>query len=226
MDQDKLASIQKACDLTEKIFQKTIDNFSKFSTEKQVASFIKKEFRAAGVGPSFPPIVGSGAGGSEPHHKPSLPLSRGFCVIDLGLKVNSYCSDFTRTVFLGKPSEKDLFLYNLVVKAQKEGINQVRAGVEAIVPYNASRQVLGEYADKFNHGLGHGVGKHIHIKPYMKKVSKDALKENDIVTVEPGIYFKGEFGIRVEDVFLVTKNGCEPITHYTTKLIEIPFNKT
>ena len=223
MDSDKISSISKACKITEDIFSQAIANFSGFSTEKDVSRFISAQTKARGLKLAFPTIVGSGPGGSEPHHKPALPLVNGFCVIDFGVKVNGYCSDFTRTVFLGKQGKKDREIYNLVLAAQTVGKNLVKAGIPAIAPYEAACNVLGGEVSHFVHGLGHGVAKRIHVKPYLKKASTNTLKENDVVTIEPGLYYKNEFGIRIEDVFVVTKSGARPLTFFNRELILIPF---
>ncbi len=220
---EKLESITKAAKITEEIFEKTIKNFSKFSTEKDAYNFILSEINARKLKPSFKPIIGSGPGGSEPHHKPSLPITKGFCVIDLGVKVNGYCADLTRTIYLGEPSQEDYKFYNLVLNSQNQAIKEVKANQKALVPYLTAKKELGEYAENFIHGLGHGLGKHIHIKPFMKKETKDTLKEGDIVTVEPGIYFKGKFGIRIEDDFLITGSECIPLTVSSRELVKVSF---
>ena len=119
--------------------------------------------------------------------------------------------------------KKDKKAYEIVLNAQKAALKEISAGVLAIKPYKAVRKSLGKYAKNFIHGLGHGVGKRIHTKPFMKKKSSDFLKEGDIITIEPGIYFKGKFGIRIEDMFVVTKNQAAPLTFFPRKLIEIPF---
>ncbi|MDO8634431.1 MAG: M24 family metallopeptidase [archaeon] len=223
MDSDKISSIAKACKITEEIFSQVVAKFSDFSSEKDVSRFISAKTNGQGLKPAFPTIVGSGPGGSEPHHKPILPLTNGFCVIDFGVKVNGYCSDFTRTVFLGTPAKKDLELYSLVLDAQTAGKNLVKAASPAIAPYEAACTALGSEVSHFVHGLGHGVAKRIHVKPYLKKTSADTLKENDVVTVEPGLYYKNEFGIRIEDVFVVTISGAKPLTFFDRSLIVIPF---
>ena len=137
--------------------------------------------------------------------------------------MNGYCSDFTRTVFLGSPAKKDREIYALVLGAQIAGKNLVKAGVPAIAPYDAACNALGGEVSHFVHGLGHGIAKRIHVKPYLKRASGDTLKENDVVTIEPGLYYKNEFGIRIEDVFIVTKNGAKPLTFFDRNLIVIPF---
>lgn len=218
----KLQSIKTASRLTEKIFQKTIRHFGSFSTELEVQEYILSEMKKIGKKPSFSPIVGSAKGGSEPHHKPSLPLTKGFCVIDLGLKVSGYCSDLTRTIYLGDPAPKDYYFYGLVKNAQTVGARELKHGAACLKPYFAAKNMLRPYEKNFIHGLGHGLGKRIHTKPFMKKKSVDILKEGDIVTIEPGIYFKGKFGIRIEDDYLVTKQGAQQLTNLTKELIILP----
>jgi len=211
-DKAKLKAISKACRLTDGLFARIILNFKAFPTEQAVARYINAEIKALGLRPSFNPIVGSAEGGAEPHHKPkNTSLKKGFCVIDLGLKFNGYCSDLTRTVYLGKPSNAEKQLYNLVLAAQQKPLSAIKhgAGGSGLFESSAKR-------------LGHGLGKHIHIKPYMKSTSFDMLKEGDIITVEPGIYFKNKFGIRIEDDYLVTRNGARKLTKATNKLIVLP----
>ena len=140
----------------------------------------------------------------------------------MGLKFNGYCSDLTRTVYLGKPSNAEKQLYNFVLAAQQKPLSAIKHGAGGSGLFESSAKSLGKYRKNFIHGLGHGLGKHIHIKPYMKSTSFDMLKEGDIITVEPGIYFKNKFGIRIEDDYLVTRNGARKLTKATNKLIVLP----
>jgi Xaa-Pro aminopeptidase len=198
-------------------------NFGEFTTEQSVARFINAEIRALGLKPSFKAIVGSAEGGSEPHHKPkNTPIKKGFCIIDFGLKVNGYCSDLTRTVYIGKPSKRDRQFYALVRAAQQKPLPSIKHGAKGSALFEISAKRLGKYRKNFIHGLGHGLGKHIHIKPYLKSTSFDVLKEGDIITIEPGVYFKDKFGIRVEDDYLVTRNGARLLTKATNKLVVLP----
>ena len=222
-DKAKLKSILKACRLTDRLFAKLMRNFKGLHTEQAVAQYIRAEIRALDCRPSFKPIVGSADGGAEPHHRPkNTPFKKGFCVIDFGFKVNGYCSDLTRTIYLGTPSKQERRLYNLVLAAQQKPLKQLKHGAKAAELFEISAKHLGRYRGYFIHGLGHGLGKHIHIKPYMKSTSFDVLKEGDIVTVEPGIYFSGKFGIRIEDDYLVTRDGARLLTKATNRLIALP----
>src|SRR3989344_4416324 len=222
-DKAKLKAISKACRLTDGLFAKLIRNFKEFRTEQAVARYIKAEIKALACSPSFKPIVGSAEGGSEPHHKPkNTALKKGFCVIDFGLKVNGHCSDLTRTVYIGKPSKQDRKLYLIVLAAQQKPLSKIKHGAKGSELFEISAKTLGKYRKNFVHGLGHGLGKHIHIKPYMKSTSFDVLKEGDIITVEPGIYFSGKFGIRIEDDYLITRNGARLLSKATSRLIVLP----
>ena len=220
---EKERSIRKACALTDSLFSRLVRNFGRFHTEQDVSAYIKSEIRSKGLRQSFKSIVGSAEGGAEPHHAPkNTPLKEGFCVIDFGIRVEGYCADLTRTIFLGKPSAKDRVFYNLVLKAQRKPVPHLKHGARAAALYEISAKALGKYRKNFIHGLGHGLGKNIHIKPYIKATSLDILKEGDIVTVEPGIYFKGKSGIRIEDDFLITKHGARQLTHAPSGLIMLP----
>ncbi|MBI2598015.1 MAG: M24 family metallopeptidase, partial [Candidatus Diapherotrites archaeon] len=185
MQFQKLESIKAACKITDSVFSRFVKKIGSFRSEREVARFIIKEISKKGCKPSFHPIVGSAFGGAEPHHKPqNTQLKRGFCVIDFGVKVGGYCSDMTRTVFFGKPSKKERSLYNLVLFAQKKVVESAKAGSFGKDLWKLSFDSLGAHRSKFIHGLGHGLGKHIHVKPFLKKKSKDVLKEGDIVTIE------------------------------------------
>ncbi|MCU0641496.1 MAG: aminopeptidase P family protein [Candidatus Margulisbacteria bacterium] len=196
-------------------------------TEKEIAAWIEHELSAAGAKPSFPIIVGSGLNSLDPHAKPSnKKLKKGDqVVVDLGAKYQGYCSDLTRTFFIGQPTAKYLHLYNLVRTAQQRAIKAVRAGVlcrevditarEHIKRYCFKRCHISEKqcpGDCFIHTTGHGVGVKIHQSPRISMKSRKKLMAGMVITVEPGIYVKGWGGIRIEDMVLVTKKGCIILT--------------
>ncbi len=223
MPASKLKSIKSACKITDLVFSRLVKSMPLFETEREVALFIKTEFLSMGLHLAFEPIVGSVPGGAEPHHKPQrVPLKRGFCVIDMGVRVNGYCSDMTRTVFFGTPTTAERELYNLVLASQQKAVKKLKSGARGVDLWKISFAALGSHKKRFIHGLGHGLGKHIHTNPFLKKKSSHILREGDIVTVEPGVYFKNRFGIRVEDDFLVTKNGSVRLTKSTNKLLCFP----
>ena len=196
---------------------------SSFKTERDIARFIKKQIKSMELRPAFDPIVGSVPGGAQHHHKPQKnALKMGFCVIDFGVRINGYCSDMSRTVFFGKPSKKERRLYNLVLSSQKQAIKRLQSRVIGHELWWVSSKALGRQAKNFIHGLGHGLGKRIHQKPFLKKNSRDILIEGDIVTIEPGIYIKKRFGIRIEDDFLVLNNGARRLSKSPRRLLTFP----
>ena len=195
--------IKKSCSFADKILQKTINNFKNFKTESQVAAFLEYEAKKLGLELSFNPIVASGSNGSMPHHTPeNTKLKKGFCVIDFGVKYRGYCSDITRTVYLGKPNQKEKGIYNLLLKIQKETINENKNNEKCSEIYDFVSKRLGKYKKNFTHGLGHGVGVEIHELPNLTLNSKDRIRDNMVFTIEPGIYLPKRFGIRIEDTLL------------------------
>lgn len=149
-----------------------------------------------------------------PHHEPkNEKIKKGFCVIDFGVKYKGYCSDITRTAYVGKPSQKEKEIYNMLLKIQKDAISQVKENKKCSELYNFVNESLGKCKKYFTHGLGHGVGVEIHEMPNLTLNSKDRIKNNMVFTIEPGIYFPGKFGIRIEDTILFKNN---PISLTTT----------
>ena len=201
--------LKKSCSCADKILQKAIKRFKSFKTESEAAAFLEYEAKKNGLGLSFSPIVASGSNGSMPHHEPqNTKIKNGFCVLDFGVKYRGYCSDMTRTIYIGKPSEKEKEIYNFLLNIQKNTINQIKENKRCSELYNFAGKSLGKYRNNFTHGLGHGVGVEIHEMPNLALSSKDKIKNNMVFTIEPGVYFPKKFGIRIEDTLLF-KN--EPI---------------
>ena len=217
---NKLESIKKACSITDQIFSKIIKNFN-FKTEKQLANCINKEIRKNKLKKAFPTIVASGKNSSEIHHKPVNKKLRGFTVMDFGVKVNGYCSDMTRTIFVGKPTKSQINLYNKLLRVQEDSIKRTKSKIKYSDLDIKARNCLKKHKKYFLHALGHGVGKKIHQNPRISPKSTHISKPRDIITIEPGIYFRNKFGIRIEDTVLVKKNKSEPLTKSTKKLITI-----
>ena len=174
-------------------------------------------------GESFETIVASGENSSKPHAVPTdrIIQSRDIITIDMGCIINGYCSDMTRTIFIGEPTEEQKNIYNLVLKNQKIALNQIREGA------NIKNIVKGVESD-FNinnqtliHSLGHGVGLEIHEAPIVGIKNDTPLKENMVITDEPGIYIAGNFGVRIEDTVLVTKKGQITLTESDKECIII-----
>ena len=136
-DNQEIKNIVKACSTADRIFNKTINNFKKFKTETEVAAFLEYETKKLGCDVSFPPIVASGKNASMPHHGPkNIKLKKGFCVIDFGIKYNGYCSDMTRTIYIGKSGEKEKEIYNFLLNVQNNAINQIKLNKKCGNIYN------------------------------------------------------------------------------------------
>lgn len=185
--------------------------------EKDLAWKIKElgnKFGAEEV--SFDPIIGFGENSAIVHHNPgSDRLKKGqIILVDMGMKYHGYCSDMTRMIFTGTPSPKQKEVYNTVLKAQMTAIKGIKAGINASKADELARKVIEDagYGEYYSHAGGHGVGLDIHETPSLSKNFKGKLKENSIITIEPGIYLPGEFGVRIEDMLLVTKKGNKNLT--------------
>lgn len=219
----KLKSIRKACKINDNIFNLILKGIKDKSlkTEKDIDRLIRREARKNKAGIAFSPVVAIGKNASEIHHKPkNTRLKKGFLVMDFGVKINNFCSDMTRTVYVGKASKKEKEIYNTVLKIQKAAIKKVKPKAECFELDCFVRKNLKKLRSLFLHSLGHGVGKKIHELPNLSPKTCDTLKKGDIITIEPGIYKKGELGIRIEDSILV-KNNSEVLTKSPKKLIEI-----
>lgn len=200
--------LKKSCTYADKILQKAIKNFREFKTESEAAAFLDYETRKNGLELSFNPIVASGKNGSMPHHEPSnKKIKERFCVLDFGVKYKGYCSDITRTVFIGKPDYKEKKVYNFLLGIQKDAIDKVKNNINCAELYNFVVNSLGSYQKNFTHGLGHGVGVEIHELPNLTLNSKDKITDNMVFTIEPGIYFPKKFGLRIEDTVLFKKKA-------------------
>ncbi|MGI9183370.1 MAG: M24 family metallopeptidase [Solirubrobacteraceae bacterium] len=186
-------------------------------SEREFALALELAMREQGAQhPSFDPIVASGPHGALPHAAPrDVAIKSGeLVVIDWGAEVDGYCSDCTRTLAAGEPSAQAREVYELVLRAQLTGLAAVRAEANGRAVDAAARAVIeaAGHGDDFGHGLGHGVGAEIHEAPRLSTRSDDALQHGNVVTVEPGVYLPGQLGVRIEDLVLVTDEGCEILT--------------
>jgi Xaa-Pro aminopeptidase len=220
-DKEEIARIRQACRITDNIFNKIVGNFRKFRSEGDILKFIKMKALEAGAEMSFEPIVASGKNAVVAHHNPNSKLVKGFLIMDFGVKYKSYLSDMTRTLYLGKPSQKEIELYDKVLKIQQACVEKAKIGLNAGKLYNYSLKLFGKDAKYFVHGLGHGVGVEIHEKPNIGLKSKDVLQKNTVFTIEPGYYNqKAGIGIRIEDTILLGEKK-EILTKSTKKLIRL-----
>ncbi|KKW41594.1 MAG: PepQ-3 X-pro aminopeptidase [Candidatus Magasanikbacteria bacterium GW2011_GWA2_56_11] len=217
---EEIVCLKRAAALTDKLFSELIQNWSRFSTETAAARFLLTRMAALYVEPSFPPIIASGANAANPHHETAaVKIKRGFCVIDMGVRYRGYCSDMTRTIYVGKPAAKETALYDRVRRAQETTVGLVKPGITTPELDRHCRESLGELNCEFIHGLGHGVGTQVHEWPRVGSADKVVLEENMLITIEPGVYRRGHYGIRIEDDVLVTKSGRRVLTRASRDLI-------
>lgn len=210
-DADEQAKIQEAARITDDAYETVLANGLAGRTELQLAQAAAARMRELGAAPAFPPIVAAGANGAQPHAEPSeRELRAGDVVVwDMGAIVDGYCSDCTRTFAVGEPEADAREAYELVLAAQLAALDAIGAGVGGQDADEVARAIIreGGHEDDFGHGLGHGVGLEVHEAPRLGPRSDDVLAEGDAVTVEPGVYVSGRFGIRIEDLVIVAGEG-------------------
>ena len=222
-DDEEIENIRRACKVTDDCFDHIVNYIRPGMTEKQIAREIDYFYYKHSEGLSFDTIVASGENSSKPH---AVPTDRRIqendvITIDMGCKINGYCSDMTRTIFVGKVPDEVKSVYDLVLKNQEQVLQDMKD--------NANTKQISKMVDndfRLNnydliHALGHGVGLDIHEGPVLSINSESVLRENMVVTDEPGIYVAGQFGVRIEDTVLITKGGCEPLTKSPKRYIVI-----
>lgn len=215
---NELANIIRAQRISEKVLQLVLIKLRTGITEVEVANLIKKEFIKLGAPIlSFPPFISFSKNTADIHHFPNKKkLKPGDTImLDFGTTVNHYCSDMTRTYFWGQPNARQKKVYMAVLKAQEIALAKLAKGERrAGVIDKASRSFLERmFSNNFKHGLGHGVGTVIHEWPNFKPKSEDMLPIGCVMTVEPGLYFEGFGGVRIEDMVVITPKGCKNLTN-------------
>jgi Xaa-Pro aminopeptidase len=216
-------ALRSAVRMGDLVFERALAQIKPGMTEWDIRVLMRRLMDEVSQGESFDTIVAAGANASRPHHQPSLrKLRRGDeLLIDMGVKVNGYCSDMTRVVFFGPPSPKLREIYRIVLAANRRAIAGLRAGITTGEADALARKVIDKagYGKQFTHSLGHGVGLHVHDPVAVRANGKDVLKPGMVVTVEPGIYLPGVGGVRIEDMVLVRRNDCEVLTATPKKLL-------
>ncbi len=215
---DEIARIRRAAEITDQALQQVLAKLQAGTTEKELVWRLESTLRDLGAdGPAFSTGVGAGPHGARPHHAATdRPIEEGEpIVIDMGAKVDGYCADLTRTVVLGEPTPLFRERYNLVLSAQQAALDAIRPGVSGKDADAAARDVIvaAGAGEAFFHGLGHGVGLLIHEAPSLGQTSEDVLQPGQIVTIEPGVYYDGWGGIRIEDLAVVTESGIEILSN-------------
>lgn len=223
-DDTEIAALTICGEIEDKALTALLPQLKSGMTEREIAWRLEVALREAGAdGLSFPTIAAGGPNSAKPHAIPSdYQLAPGdFLTLDFGALYQGYCGDCTRTLAFGLPSDEMLMAYQVVQKAQQLGVDKITPGMSCAAADKLVRDVIeqagqGQY---FTHSLGHGTGLNIHEAPTLSPASCGQLACGQIVTVEPGIYIPGRFGLRIEDSCLVTHNGLSPLTHFDKQLI-------
>lgn len=225
-DEKEIKNIKQAQKIAEKAFDHILSVIKAGIKEIDIAAELEYYMRKEGAdGTSFDTIVASGYRSALPHGKASEKIIENgeFVTIDFGCKYNGYCSDMTRTIVIGKATEEQRNIYNIVLNAQKHAIENLKANIKESEGDYLARSVIENegYGEYFGHSLGHGVGLEIHEEPYMAKNKSGILKVKMVVTVEPGIYIPNFGGVRIEDMVVIKEDNVLDLTNSTKELIEI-----
>jgi Xaa-Pro aminopeptidase len=225
-EKEELRLIQKAVDISDRAFELILPLIKPGIRERELAAELEYQMIMLGSEmPAFESIVASGWRSALPHGIASdkkLKKSE-FVTFDFGATMKGYVSDITRTVVVGKATSRQKKIYDIVLRSQMAGIRKVKAGVSGKAVDDACRKVITKtgFGKKFGHGTGHGIGYFVHIGPRLSPLSKDKLKINHVVTIEPGIYISGWGGVRIEDDVVVTRTGCKVLNKAPKKLLEL-----
>jgi Xaa-Pro aminopeptidase len=222
----ELEKIRAATELADAAVREIMEQGLAGRTEREVAQALEDEMRRHGAqGVSFDSIVAAGPHGALPHATPrDVTIDSGeLIVIDWGAELDGYCSDCTRTFASGELPDEQQIVYDLVLEAQLAGLRAVRPGVGGREADTAARTVIDAagHGEHFGHGLGHGVGIEVHEAPRLSQRSDSTIEQGNIVTVEPGVYVPGAFGVRIEDLVYVTSDGPEILTSVPKELITV-----
>ncbi|MFL5819518.1 MAG: M24 family metallopeptidase [Solirubrobacteraceae bacterium] len=195
-------------------------------SETEVALELEDEIRHRGAqAPSFPSIVAAGPHGAIPHAEPRDAVIPGdvLVIVDWGARLDGYCSDCTRTLATGRLDGEATEVYELVRRAQDAGLEAVRPGRSGREVDQAARELIeaAGHGKRFGHGLGHGVGLEVHEAPRLSKAADDPLQAGNVVTVEPGVYLPGRFGVRIEDLVAVTADGAQVLSSHPKELVTV-----
>ena len=223
-DEEELAAMKEAQRVTDEAFSESVNDIKPGVAECEIAAKLTYLMARKGAERnSFDPIVACGANGSKPHAIPSQALiQKGqFVTMDFGCVVGGYCSDMTRTVAVGQPTDEMKFVYDTVLKAQLAGIAAAHGGVTGAEIHNIGAKIIADagYGDYFGHGFGHSLGIEIHENPRFSPLWDKVIPAGACLSAEPGIYLPGKFGVRIEDVIMLTDDGCIDITRSPKELI-------
>jgi Xaa-Pro aminopeptidase len=226
-DEHELDAIRRATAIADGLYRWLVSEFGLAGhSERAVATALERRAQDEGAeAVAFPPIVAAGANGALPHAAPGdVPIPTGtLVVVDLGCQVDGYCSDCTRTFATGAIDDEAAEVYELVRSAQAGAVSAVRAGADVREVDGAARKLIEEagHGERFKHGTGHGVGLEVHEAPRIAPSGEGALESGNVVTVEPGVYLPGRFGVRIEDLVVVGEDGRDVLTSVPRELTTV-----
>jgi Xaa-Pro aminopeptidase len=224
-DDSELERIRAAAALADEIFEHARAMGLAGHTERDVAVELETEMRRRGSDPSFPSIVAGGPNGSLPHARPGGDaIEPGtLVVIDMGCVLDGYCSDCTRTFATGPIPDGAAEVYDLVLRTQVATLDEIRPGVACRDVDAFARELIAAagHGERFGHGLGHGVGLEVHEQPTLSRAGEGELAAGNVVTVEPGVYVPDEFGVRIEDLVVVSESGREVLSGFPKELTTV-----
>jgi Xaa-Pro aminopeptidase len=223
---EEVEAIRRATEVTNRVYERMAEERFSGRPEKELVWRMTELFHEEGADePAFETIVAAGPTAASPHAMPGERIVQEgeLVLIDAGAKLDAYCSDCTRTFAVGEVSESLRQIYDVCLRGQQAGLDAVRAGVTGREADAAARAVIADagYGENFGHGLGHGLGLLVHEAPTLRPESTDTLAPGHAVTVEPGIYLSGVAGVRIEDLVVVTDDGCDVLTSFTKELITV-----
>ena len=225
-DEGELRAMRAAAEIAAAAYEEIRERGLTGRTEREVAlSMVRRMEDLGAEGPSFPPIVAAGAQGALPHAEPrdvEIPAGT-LVVVDAGARVDGYCSDCTRTFAPGPLDDAAVEVYGLVRRAQRKALAAARAGAGRREVDGVARRLIEEagHGERFGHGLGHGVGLEIHEDPRLTRVAEGTLQRGNTVTIEPGVYLPGGFGVRIEDLVAIGEDGAEVLTAFPKELVTV-----
>lgn len=222
----EIAAVEKACQIGDEAFTFTMQKIKQGITEKELATELEIFVRKQGADMSFPTIIGFGEHAAIPHHVTTnyQLQTNNFVLMDFGIKFDNYCSDMTRTVYVGKPSEEEKRIYQTVLDAQQKAIDYIlnQEKISAAEADSIARKhIISAGFPSFPHTLGHGIGLEVHEAPSLSTYSKDVLSEGMIFSIEPGIYVSKQTGVRIEDLMVIDDKGPRLLTKSPRELIII-----
>lgn len=231
----EVAMIEQACKLGDKTFTFICEQITSGMTEKEIAYLLENFMRQQGAEPSFTSIVAFDENAAVPHHQTSNTKlgKKGLVLLDFGVKYNNYCSDMTRTIFLGKARDEQKKVYQTVYQAQQKAITFLNLQlpilnssdyktIQAADVDNAARgYIVSQGYPSIPHSLGHGIGLEVHELPSLSPISKHRFENGMVFSIEPGIYLPEKLGVRIEDLFVIENNKLRQLTHSSSNLIEL-----